>query len=293
MRHGDIPNQTILAIDGKAVAYICFFSALKEYGEGNTENIRLGTIYNFLSRIQGIAVRFKSNRLIFCWDSKSSVRIKICPEYKSDRYESEDKDAIQHVFTELEQKVLPSIGFNNNIRWEGFEADDILAVLAKGVKPTTPLVLVTTDRDLLQCLKSNVVFHNPKRYNGFCETATTFRNEYGIEPHQWADVKALCGCQTDKVSGVPGVGPVKALQYVKGELKRHHKAFFNIVENPALIQRNRILTTLPHPEAPKSVKLVSNSLSKEKIIQMADDYGFDTFKEELMPTWEKIIYGNY
>lgn len=293
MRHGEIPNQTIVAIDGKALGYLCFYSALRKYGEGNTENIRLDTIYSFLSRLQGIASRFKTNRFIFCWDSKPTVRLKLCPEYKKDRYDSEDKRAIQNVFLEIETEILPSIGFNNNLKWEGFEADDILATLAKKVKPTTPLVLETVDCDLYQCLTSNVVFHSPKRYTGQLMTVSKFIQKYGIQPKQWVEVKAIAGCQSDKVAGVPGVGDITALKYLTGKLKKHHKTFFSIVENPAIIQKNRLLVTLPHPDAPKELKLVANTLTIEKIIKMADKFGFETFKEELLPRWEDIVHGNY
>lgn len=293
MKHGEIPNQTIVAIDGKALGYLAFYSSLREYGEGNTENIRLGTICGFLSRLLGISARFKTNRFIFCWDTSPTVRHKLCPEYKKDRYDSEDKRAIQKVFLELETEILPSIGFNNNIKWEGFEADDILATLAKTVKPTTPLVLETVDCDLYQCLASNVVFHSPKRYTGQLMTVSKFIQKYGIQPKQWIEVKSIAGCESDKIAGVPRVGEITALKYLTGRLKKHHKTFFSIVENPAVIQRNRLLVELPHPDAPKSVKLVSNTLTIKKIMAMADKFGFETFKEELLPRWESLINGNY
>jgi 5'-3' exonuclease len=61
-------------------------------------------------------------------------------------------------------------------------------------------------------------------------------------------VKALSGCTSDEIPGIPGVGEKTAIKYLSGALKSEHKTFQSIVQNQALFQRNLALVTLPHPE---------------------------------------------
>src|SRR5699024_10442976 len=46
-------------------------------------------------------------------------------------------------------------------------------------------------------------------------TVDHFRKDYGIDPHQWIDVKALLGDASDNVPGVRGVGKKSALPLVQ------------------------------------------------------------------------------
>ncbi|MFT4861319.1 MAG: DNA polymerase-1 [Pseudohongiellaceae bacterium] len=94
-----------------------------------------------------------------------------------------------------------------------FEADDILGTLAKKAQGWFPsdaeICIVSRDKDLSQLLKDERCYlwdysGNRKRYRDDVVLA------YGVSPEQFADYLGLVGDAVDVISGIPGVGPVKA-----------------------------------------------------------------------------------
>ncbi len=93
---------------------------------------------------------------------------------------------------------------------QGNEADDLIASLAARFKGERPVVIVGADKDLKQCLDSNVVLWDPAAKKEKLTTLEDFRQETGLEPSQWPDFQALIGDSSDNIPGVRGVGPKTA-----------------------------------------------------------------------------------
>src|SRR5690606_4736603 len=97
----------------------------------------------------------------------------------------------------------------------GWEADDVIATLAKKAMDLGPEVLImTADKDILQlvCKKVSVV--------GFGKTdpplgAEGVQTKLGVRPEQVVDYLALLGDQADNIAGVPGVGKKIACQLIE------------------------------------------------------------------------------
>ena len=100
----------------------------------------------------------------------------------------------------------------------GYEADDFLAaaVLAKR-RWRSPILVVTSDRDLFQLASDRVTLLMPTR--GVSELVRVgpaeVRERYGVEPEQVPDFIALRGDPSDKLPGAPGVGPKGAAQILR------------------------------------------------------------------------------
>jgi 5'-3' exonuclease len=64
-------------------------------------------------------------------------------------------------------------------------------------------------------------------------------------------VKTLAGCAGDNVKGIYGVGEKRAIQYLKGHMKKGSK-FYRLIEKNrmAMIKRNRPLVNLPYKGTP-------------------------------------------
>ena len=77
--------------------------------------------------------------------------------------------------------------------------------------------IITGDKDMLQLLKPSVKIAFMKK--GFhiydVYTDERFKEEYAIEPGQFADVKAFLGDASDGYPGVKGIGPKTALQLIQ------------------------------------------------------------------------------
>lgn len=92
---------------------------------------------------------------------------------------------------------------------DGYEADDVLATLARqAVDAGLDVVIVTGDTDALQLVDDHVRVLMPRK--GMSDTvlydSMAVQERYGLTPPQLIDFKALKGDPSDNVPGVPGVG---------------------------------------------------------------------------------------
>ncbi len=93
---------------------------------------------------------------------------------------------------------------------EGVEADDLIAGACVRFKQERPVVIVGSDKDLLQCLDTDVFIWDPGQKNERLITLESFAKEFPLLPAQWPDYQALTGDSSDNIPGIPGVGPKTA-----------------------------------------------------------------------------------
>jgi DNA polymerase I len=100
----------------------------------------------------------------------------------------------------------------------GYEADDVLATLARELREArrAPLV-VSGDLDVLQCAvgagRVHVVGRGATSGRTYDEAAVWAR--FGVSPAELPDWKALAGDVTDEIPGVPGIGKQRASALVR------------------------------------------------------------------------------
>ena len=209
-----------IIIDSNGLAYRSLFSM----GDLSYQNSKTGVIYGFLSEVRNLSEKFGTNQFIFCWDSRHSYRKEIDPEYKSNRGDLSEiqrkvvEDA--HIqFDLLRNEILPMMGFKNVFIQPGYESDDLIAWLI--FRLPDHYIIVTGDDDLLQLLTESK--NCPVRIYNLSKKIVIeekdFVSKYGIKPSQWSMVKAMGGCTSDCVRGIPGVGKESAIKYLNGVLK--------------------------------------------------------------------------
>ncbi|MFA6001743.1 MAG: DNA polymerase I, partial [Thermoleophilia bacterium] len=126
-------------------------------------------------------------------------------EYKAGRKPMPDNLSLQ--FEHFEE-IVSSFGFEN-LKKEGYEADDILATLAREAREKKQkTVIVTADRDALQLVGDQIyVMTNTK---GVSEVriydSKAVEDRYGIPPRKVPDFIGLKGDTSDNIPGIPGVG---------------------------------------------------------------------------------------
>ena len=267
-------------------------------GELTYDDLQIGVIYGFLFRVLYLARMFDTNLFAFAWDSRDSKRKKLYPEYgrkKKELTEDEkfEESQVYKQFNMLRENVLPALGFKNNYIQEGMEGDDIVASVVINYATSSDEiedkpVVISSDNDLYQLLlycdmyilKSKSVF-----------TAEDFIEKYDVKPSQWADVKSLAGCSGDGVPGVPGVGKVKAIEYIKGTLNKG-KIKERILTNPDLIALTRRLVTLPF-EGTEDIHLVKDKFNIEQIIKTLEAYDMKTLVTgKNYTTWKGVFCDN-
>jgi DNA polymerase-1 len=136
----------------------------------------------------------------------------------------------------------------------GFEADDIIATLARAaVEAGGQATIVSSDKDLMQLIRPGVRMRDPMkdRMLGPDEVMEKF----GVLPDRVVDVQSLAGDSTDNVPGAPGIGLKTAALLINeygdldtllsraGEIKQE-KRRQSLLENADLIRISRQLVTL-------------------------------------------------
>jgi len=92
---------------------------------------------------------------------------------------------------------------------EGYEADDLIATLARRAeKAGVEVLIVTSDKDALQLVGDAIRVLDERK--GEILDAESVRQRLRVAPEQVVDFLTLVGDVSDNVPGVPGIGPGKA-----------------------------------------------------------------------------------
>lgn len=265
--------QMILLIDANFIGH----TVRHTMGDLSYHDVPTGVVFGFLSRVLALGFQFQTNNMIFAWDSPISKRKKMDAGYKAQRRQKMDEEELEALyaafkqFDALHKRLLPSMGFANSFKVKGYEADDIMAQIAARARHVGKrAMMVTADNDMYQCLAPGVAMYNPTTKTK--TTAKEFVNTRGITPREWAMVKAIAGCPSDNVIGVPRVGEKTAIRQLKEELDPLSCAAKSIQTCWDVIVANKALVTLPFPGLPL-LRLRKNQFSKHGLVSVCKEYG--------------------
>lgn len=259
-----------------------------------------GVIYGFFEQLRTLCQdeNINSNKVVFLFDSRKSHRKVVFPDYKKKRADDlteEERQQIEVMRDQVEllrSVILPRVGFQVH-RQTGCESDDLMAVAAQYLTESVQKgIMVTADGDLWQCISDTVHWYDPARRNYY--DPKNFKRKKKIESHRWGLVKAIAGCSTDGVPGIPGVGEDSAIKYILGKLPEHYKRFKAIVspEGREIIKRNIELVVLPHKKT-KPFVLQEPKFNVKSFFRFCKRYGILSYlKEEKRAEWERFFSKN-
>ncbi|AEF86313.1 DNA-directed DNA polymerase [Treponema primitia ZAS-2] len=169
----------------------------------------------------------KPRRLVVVFDSPTpTFRHKQYPEYKATRQKAPED---LHTQVPLVEEVLTALKVPA-LKADGFEADDIIATLAKQCRAEgRQCYILSSDKDLLQLVGDGTYQLRPAKAAKAGETSApsnTVRGglpyelvgpgevkaEWGVNPTQVLDLLSLIGDTSDNVPGVKGVGEKTAVK---------------------------------------------------------------------------------
>ena len=191
------PKQLYL-IDGSSYIYRAYF-AIRHLS--NSKGMATNAIYGFTNMLLKVIREIKPDQLVVIFDSKGpTFRKDIYPEYKANRSAMPDDLVPQIPYI---KRVVE--GFNlPGIEQAGFEADDIIATLAKNLAgENLEVTVVTGDKDLMQVVNKRVRLLDTMKdkFSGPDEVMERFGGADKV-----IEVQALAGDSSDNVPGVPGIG---------------------------------------------------------------------------------------
>ncbi len=206
-------KKRILLIDGHSLAYRAFY-ALPAENFVTSAGQHTNAIYGFASMLINLISSEKPTHIATAFDvSRKTFRSERFPEYKANRSATPDEFRSQTSFL---FDLVHGFGIRH-FAVEGFEADDIIATLAKRAEVDGFEVLICTgDRDSFQLINENTTVLYPKR--GVTDlarmTPAAVEEKYGLTPKQYPDFAALRGDPSDNLPSIPGVGEKTAAKWI-------------------------------------------------------------------------------
>ncbi len=203
----DLTGKTVYVLDSHSLIFQVFH-ALPEMTSPRGEPT--GAIFGFARDMMFLLDEKKPDYLLAAFDlSGPTFRHELFTAYKEQRSEmpSELVPQIPNI-----RRMLAALGIPV-LECEGFEADDILATVARMVEQAGGnCLLVTGDKDCRQLISDRVGVFNIRKNLIF--DAAALQEEWGIRPEQVVDFQTLVGDSVDNIPGVPLVGPKVAKEWL-------------------------------------------------------------------------------
>ncbi len=208
-------TKHLLVVDGMALLFRSFFASA-----AMNQFIRLedGTptngVQGFARHVLTAQTLMQPTHIAVCWDmGVHTFRNDLFEGYKSNRPAPPEEMLPQF---DLAKDISEMLGWTN-FGVKGLEADDLIGSMVKKWQNDNQITVISGDKDLLQILNpSTTIAFTKKGYTEYdVYTMERFITEYGIEPEQFAHVKAFMGDASDGYPGVRGIGPKTALKLIQ------------------------------------------------------------------------------
>lgn len=280
-------------VDGTGLVHRSFFAVR---GLATRAGQPTGAVYGFINTIRALMGIEQPTHFVVTFDvSGSASREEAFPEYKAHRPRMDEDLASQLPLIDRACQALRL----PVVTAQGFEADDVIATLARqAVDQGFDVVIITSDKDLLQLVSEHVSVLAPgrdgrpeKRYDreGVLE-------KMGVPPERVVDLLALVGDAVDNIPGVPGIGEKGARDLLQqfgsldellahaGEVKRaaYREGLVNHADKAQL---SRQLATLDDkvPVAFKPAESVVARPDREAAYALFKELEFSAFARDMAP----------
>jgi len=171
----------------------------------------VGAVYGFTSMLIKLLAGLEVTHAAVVFDSGSKTfRNDIFPAYKANRPPCPEdlKPQFSIVRQSAESLNLPIL------EKVGFEADDIIATIAKkSAAEGYEVLIVSSDKDLMQLVTENIFMYDAmkSKFIGIPEVTEKFL----VGPEKVLDILSLMGDSSDNVPGVRGIGPKTAAELIQ------------------------------------------------------------------------------
>jgi len=243
-------KKRLYLIDATAFCYRAFyaFSNLStSFGQPTN------AVYGFVRMLNKTLKDNSPDYIAVCFDvSRDTFRQKKFAEYKLQRPPMPHDLSSQIPFI---KEIVSAYGISI-LEKEGFEADDVMATMARrAVKDKLEVTIISSDKDILQLVNAHTIVFSPYKDEGTTYTAKKVEERFGVGADKITDIIALMGDDVDNIPGVPGIGEKTAVELIKQfgsvekllhDLKKlsKEKLKISISENTERIKLNKELAVL-------------------------------------------------
>jgi DNA polymerase-1 len=218
---------TLYLIDGNSYVYRAFYAIR---GLAASDGMPTNAIYGFTNMIFKILREKNPDYFAVVFDAPGPThRHEAYEKYKAHRPGMPDDLKPQ---VPLIKEIIHAFRIQT-IEKEGYEADDILAHIAREAESEgLEVYIVTGDKDMCQVVSPKI-----KLYDSMKEKITEEKNvveKFGVKPSQFPEIIALMGDASDNIPGAPGIGEKTAVK-----LLREFSNLENVLSNREKIKNTR------------------------------------------------------
>ncbi|MCH2548698.1 MAG: DNA polymerase I [Alphaproteobacteria bacterium] len=247
-------NKKLYLIDGSGFIFRAFHSSPLDAfrrSDGIYTNAVAGYCSMLMKLIEKPQVEGSIDYIAVIFDAaRKTFRNDIYPQYKANR-EAPPEELVPQF--ELIREATRAFNLPA-IQMEGYEADDLIATYTNdAIKQGLDVVVVSSDKDLMQLVKQGVTMFDPMKEREINEPDVL--EKFGVIPSKVVDVQSLAGDSSDNVPGVPGIGVKTAALLINeyGDLDsllsnaeniKQPKRRQNLIDHADLARISRQLVTL-------------------------------------------------
>ena len=199
-------SKTFYIIDGNSLFYRSFYAIPRLT---NPKGEPTNAVYGFTNTLFKILNTKEINYMACAFDSPGpTLRHEKFSAYKSHRKGMPEELVSQIPLLKEVLRAMQIPVFEK----EGYEADDILAVLAeKGEKEKCQVFIISGDKDVMQLVNEKVFILQPGKEEKEISQEQV-KAILGVTPSHVPDLIGLMGDSSDGIPGIPGIGPKTALK---------------------------------------------------------------------------------
>lgn len=168
-------------------------------------------VFIFHNMMRRLTAAHKPDYMAAIFESKGKTfREESFAEYKANRTEmpADLAEQLPYIRKLLDAQRVPILQF------ERFEADDVIGAIARSAASDgLEVIIVSSDKDMLQLVNNHVRMLNPMKDDILYDVAGAMQF-MGVTPDQIPDLLALKGDSIDNIPGAPGIGEKGAVEIV-------------------------------------------------------------------------------
>jgi DNA polymerase-1 len=188
----------LVVVDAANTLYRAFF-ALPPLR--NAEGFPTHAVLGFANMLRKVIREERPDALVVVQDPPGgSFRGQIYADYKATRDAQPEDLGVQ---LPVARELIDAHRFPV-LEVPGFEADDVIATLVRRAPPDVEVVIVSTDKDLMQLVSDRVVLLDTMKDRRIGPREVEER--FGVPPGKVLDLRALVGDASDNLPGVKGIG---------------------------------------------------------------------------------------
>ena len=203
-------DKALYIIDSYGLIYRSYYAFISR-PLTNKDGENVSAVFGFFRNLKAVLDKYKPHGLVAAFDPKGpTFRHQIYDQYKATRQKTPED---LHAQVPVIEEILVALGIPV-LRQDGFEADDVIATLARQCcQQGRPCRILSADKDLMQLVDCTTEILKPDKAGGWeVVGAAGVEAEWGVPPEGMLDLLALIGDTADNVPGVPGVGIKTALK---------------------------------------------------------------------------------